>query len=368
MKRENIPWPSERSIPEKKWRRPAGVRVISADDHMQEPENLWQEKMAARDRDRAPKLWKDANGVLQLEAEGRSFNMPGWNPLIVEGRTGYWDLKERLKDMDAEGIDASIVFHGRAMALFSMQDKDLFIRSIDVYNEYMASLPRLSNNRLHGVAILPTIFKPEATHDYLQKLKAWGFKALEIPTAPRDVRYNASEMEPMWKALGEAGIPVSFHVGGSLEFRGAGSLGANITKGLQPYRPLWCMLAFSGILERHPGLKCVFTEGGASWVASALYDADKIYRTYQTEVKPKLANLPSYYWKRQCYATFMDDPVVFDVIDRIGDETIMWSTDYPHPESVLGESDAVLADIFDTLGEERARRVVGGNAAKLWGI
>ena len=61
--------------------------------------------------------------------------------------------------------------------------------------------------------MLPTIFEPDATRDYIEKLKAWGFNAMEIPSYPADVRYNSSKMAPMWDAIEESGIALSFHIG-----------------------------------------------------------------------------------------------------------------------------------------------------------
>jgi predicted TIM-barrel fold metal-dependent hydrolase len=219
------------------------------------------------------------------------------------------------------------------------------------------------------VAVLPTVYRPEATADAVAKLRDLGFVAMQLPSFPHDVRYNASAMEPMWDAIEAGGIPLSFHIGASSSrYRGAGALGTSVTAALQPYRELWCMLAFSGILERHPEMKVVFTEGGISWVPAALFDADKQYRAYETEMRPKLAHLPSYYWYRQCYATFMNDPAGLKLADDIGYEHMLWSVDYPHPEGNLGENVEVMRAIFEQLGESRATAVVGTNAAAVWGL
>jgi predicted TIM-barrel fold metal-dependent hydrolase len=361
-----IPWPSVRTSPEMEWRPPAGTRIISADDHVIEPEHLWEEGLPAADRDNAPRFWKDEFGY-HLQVDGRSFDTPGLNSLLVEGREGFADQALRLHDMDAEGLDVSFVFPQKTMALFSMQDKELMVRCFDVYNEWLSGWCA-GSDRLYGIGILPTIFQPEATRDYIAKLKGWGFRAMEIPSAPRNVYYNSSSMEPMWSAIEESGIPLSFHIGEFPEWKGAGALGTFLTSTFQPFRKLWALLTFSGILERHPELNVIFTEGGISWVPSAIYDADKTYRQFETEMRPKLAELPSYYWHRQCYAAFIDDPSGIKLIDDIGADKVLWSADYPHPESSLGESRHLVKSFFDDLGEEKAKLIVGGNAARLYGI
>jgi predicted TIM-barrel fold metal-dependent hydrolase len=154
-----------------------------------------------------------------------------------------------------------------------------------------------------------------------------------------------------------------------LEFRGAGATGANLTKNLGPYRPLWSLLAFSGILERHPGLKVVFCEGGFGWVPWTLQDADRVYQVYESAMKPKLAHLPSYYFRRQCYSAIMEDDFGLKVAGEYGlTDNLLYSTDYPHAEGVFGSVRQEVKKIFDALGPENGAKVVGGTAAKLWNI
>ena len=78
--------------------------------------------------------------------------------------------------------------------------------------------------------------------------------------------------------------------------------------------------------------------------------------------------MPSFYWQRQCYATFMDDPIAMQLIDRIGVDTVMWSLDFPHPESVYGYAGSVAKSIYDTIGHEKAKKVLGGTAARLYNL
>ena len=360
-------WPVDRVIPEDPWRPPPGTVVVSSDDHLVEAD-LWIERVPAADRNRAPRMRKDATGY-HLSMGDQSLDTPGFNSLIVEGRPGMADVDARLADMDAEGVHASFLFSQRSMGLFTqIEDKGLLVRCMDAYNEWLADVQRQAPNRLFGVAILPTMYRPESTVDYVEKLVDLGFVAMQLPSHPKDVRYNASAMEPMWDAIEQSGVPVSFHIGASSSLRGPGALGTSVTAALQPFRELWCLLTFSGILDRHPALQVVFTEGGISWVASALFDADKQYRAYATEMRPKLARLPSYYWNRQCWATFMNDPAGLKLVDEIGYEHMLWSVDYPHPEGNLGENVAVMRSIFEKLDEHQARAVVGGNAGALWGI
>jgi predicted TIM-barrel fold metal-dependent hydrolase len=86
-------------------------------------------------------------------------------------------------------------------------------------------------------------------------------------------------------------------------------------------------------------------------------------------MRPKLANLPSFYFRRQCYGAFMYDPVGVHVGHHYGfADNMVWSSDLPHGEGTYGESRNIIKAIFEEMGEEEAKKVVGGNAAKLYGI
>lgn len=126
-----IPWPQDRSIPTSAWRPPAEHIVVSADDHVMEPPNLWVDRMPASLRDEAPRLWKDERGY-HLEIEGRSFDKPGFNSQLIEGRLGIENQTARLADMDQGGVDISIVFPQRAMGLFTIQDQRKLTAAADV--------------------------------------------------------------------------------------------------------------------------------------------------------------------------------------------------------------------------------------------
>ena len=362
-----IPWPREREIPEQGAPLPAGTVVVSADSHIMETEDLWKDRLPAHLKDIAPRLYYDEDGFSHLEAEGRSLDVPGLNTMLVEGREGMRDVNVRLRDLDAEGVDKEIIFPQRTLSLVGLQNLELRDACMRAYNEWLSDYCKAAPDRLYGVGIL-NWWEPDKARDNLQELKGLGYKAIEIPSLPPGVYYNASSVEPMWDAIEESGFPLSFHIGENVVTRGAGALGTFQMQTFSPFRRLFGLLTFSGILERHPNLRVVFTEGGIHWVPAALFDADRIYRDFESEVRPKLANMPSFYWWQNCYATFQEDPVGLRLIDLIGADKAIWASDYPHPESTLGYTAQVVRDIFDACGEEDGRKIAGGNAVKLWDL
>jgi predicted TIM-barrel fold metal-dependent hydrolase len=347
--------------------------VVSADEHLVEPRSFWEEwlpeTLPARDRLRAPKL--DGVALSLGGASGhhvvRTFLL---FPELVErsdAARGASDPLERLAVLDEEGVDASVLFPQRAMAMWGMDDRDLMFRCFDSYNRWLAQWCSMGNGRLYGVPVLPTVYRPDATADYIDQLKDLGFRTVMLPNNPRDVHYAGADMAPMWSAIEASGLPVNFHISEAPDDNGPGGLGTYLAVSFQPFRKLWSFVVFSGILERHPGLRVVFTEGGISWIPSALDHADRIHDRFEQYLVPRLPHPPSHYWFSQCYATFMDDPRGIDQLDHIGADRVLWSTDYPHPEGTFGTTGEVVGGLRRRLGR-RADAVTGATAAGLYGL
>ena len=344
--------------------------VVSADEHIVEPPQFWDDWLPAalppRDRDRAPK--RDGVALVVDGDVVRAFRLFPDLAARSDVAPGASDVAQRVAVMDAAGIDVAVLFPQRAMGMFAMTDRRLMVRCFDAYNEWLADHCRRSNGRLYGVAVLPTVYEPEATGDYLARLRELGFHMVMLPGVARDVRYAAPESQPLFTALEAARMPLCFHISESPDDNGPGGLGTYLAVSFQPFRKLWSYLVFSGILEQHPELRVVFTEGGISWIPSVLDHADRIHRNFASDLHPKLPHPPSTYWHRQCFATFMDDPRGIEQIDYIGAERVFWSSDYPHPEGTFPSTHAHVQSLIDELGEERGYAVVGGNAAAVYGL
>jgi len=364
---QDIPVPVRRAYPQDSWRPPAGVRIISSDDHNMEADHLFRDRLPAKWKDKAPVFYRDGNRLV-FEAEGRNLIPQGVGDEIIMGLPGQFDLDVKTRDLDAENIAACVVFHGMFQALNGLQSDELYWACVDVYNEWLIEHLKPHADRMVGVAILPAFRKPEAAHDYMQKLKDLGYRAVQMPHSPRGVRWNSKDMYPVWAAIEASGMPLSFHAGAYPHFAGNGSLGANLTANLCPYRNLLGALVFSGALDVHPGLKVVFHEGGGAWAAQTIVDMDFIVANFGRQLRPRLALKPSEYWRRQCHASFMVDPIALRLVDVIGEDNILWCSDYPHAEGTWGYSGEILKTSYETLGPVAGAKFIGGNAARLWNI
>jgi predicted TIM-barrel fold metal-dependent hydrolase len=185
-----------------------------------------------------------------------------------------------------------------------------------------------------------------------------------------DVRpYNDPAYEPLWSAAEDLGLPLSFHAGtGRTQTPAHGPGGAVINYVVTVAAPMETVayLCGSGVLARHPRLRVVMVECGSGWLAWALHAMDDAYREHHMFVRPKLAELPSEYFRRQGAVTFQHDPVGLANIPFTGDRCLMWGSDYPHPEGTWPHSREVLARQLAGVPEETAARVVLRNAAELY--
>jgi predicted TIM-barrel fold metal-dependent hydrolase len=347
------------------------TRVISADEHIIESDEFWNDWLPAAlpgpYRDRAPR--RIGPGVaLDGTTVMRTFTLFPELVKVSDDAPGASSVGERVAVQQRLGIDAAVVYPQRAMAMWGIDDHDLRDACFDAYNSWLAEQCRASGGRLLGVPVLSTVHRPERTADAIARLRDLGFVTMMVPNYPRDVRYGAAGSEPLWAAIEDSGLPLNFHISEAPDGNGPGELGSYLMTSFQPFRKLWSYLVFSGIFDRHPALRIVFAEGGISWIPSALDHADRIHREFRSHLQPVLAHAPGHYWRTHCWATFMDDPRGLDQMDHIGADRVLWASDYPHPEGTHDDTGRVLADVYARFGVAAGDAIAGGNAAGVYGL
>jgi predicted TIM-barrel fold metal-dependent hydrolase len=351
---------------------PAGTRIVSADSHMLEGD-LWIERYPEELKHRAPRMeFKD--GGWHFHVEGRPM-MPQHVAAglceAMECNPGFLTVPPRLEDLDIEGVEKELIFPQRLFGLYMGGDFDMREHIFAAYNQHIAEVCAQAPDRLYAVMI-PNYWNPDAAQESVQECKRLGARALMVPINPRkdvngeDILYNHPKMDPFFAAVAESGIPLCFHIGENVPTNLPGAAGTFVLTQMQGFRPIFGALTFGGVFDRHPGLKVVFVEGGISWVASAIHDADMIYTHFPTAMNPQLAHPPSWYWFNHCYATFMTDPVGLEILHRIGADRVMWSSDYPHQESTFGYTRSAIQAVFDATSVENAQKIVGLTAMNLF--
>jgi predicted TIM-barrel fold metal-dependent hydrolase len=105
-----------------------------------------------------------------------------------------------------------------------------------------------------------------------------------------------------------------------------------------------------------------------NWVPGSLQTAEMLYARFQHLMEPKISHHPTYYWQQHCYATFMTDPSGFRLLDQIGADRVMWSSDYPHLEGMFGTGWTAMQQVVDAVSEDDARKILGGTAIELFAL
>jgi predicted TIM-barrel fold metal-dependent hydrolase len=121
----------------------------------------------------------------------------------------------------------------------------------------------------------------------------------------------------------------------------------------------------AGVLERYPNLRIGLGESGIGWLPYAL---DRMDFEYEDRFRDLMKLKPSEYWRRQCRATFQFDRIGAKLVDDIGVETLMWGSDYPHPDGVWPESSKYIEEQFEGLPADVVHKITCENAAKFYGL
>jgi predicted TIM-barrel fold metal-dependent hydrolase len=189
--------------------------------------------------------------------------------------------------------------------------------------------------------------------------------------------------EVLWEAAAETGTPIGFHLGGGLrtvltsgpKANHAGNVGVRIACSTLQIDEALAAVVFGGALERHPGLKIVLAETGIGWLPYMLERMDETYRRFldagdywHAHGGLPLAQPPSAYWRRQLWATFQTDHAGLRLIDLLGDDRVMWASDYPHPDSTWPESQAAIEENLQGAPPQTRRRILCDNARALYGL
>jgi predicted TIM-barrel fold metal-dependent hydrolase len=362
--------------------------IISADDHVQEPPDAWQSRVVGKLKPRAPKIVSTPQGDV-WEVDGKIFGALGlsaqagrkYEDYKASGdtystiRKGTFDPGERLKDMAVDGIDAQVLFPNLAIGcLYSIKDFELQLACLRAYNDFLADFCSVAPDSLLGIGLLPTDDVSEAVKEIARVAKLPGLRGVLVPTYPGKSSLEDPAYEPIWAAAQDHALPMHIHLitgtGTKTErFVQLGSASALCSEmanhSMACYETL-SKLIFAGIFERFPKLKFVSVEGNIGWIGYFLGKCDMVYRRHRFWTKLDLPKLPSEYFRQSIYATFIEDKVGVRIADMIGEDNLMWSSDYPHTDTTWPNSRQFIDDQFAGLPERLKHKIVSGNAQKLY--
>jgi predicted TIM-barrel fold metal-dependent hydrolase len=357
---------------------PAGTEVFSADNHISVADDIFYDRFPDELKERAPRIWYE-DGAYMVGRKGKNFLPRDFSRVLMQyddlAGAATKNIEARIEELHADGVDKELAFPNAVLALFHFPDKAIRERVFRIYNELMAELQEQSNGHFYGVGLI-NWWDPKGARRTLDELKSLGLKTFLMPLSPgidnddNPIDYSSTAMSAVWDEVEQSGVPVSHHIGETppktpTEFNG---IAVGMMLNIDGFREVFSKYIFGAILDRHPGLRIGWFEGGISWVPWALQDAEHLVASYQHMFNHTVEHDVQYYWDTHMSASFMVDPLGLELIDKIGIHKVFWSTDYPHNESTFGYSEKSLAAVVDALGPESAARVVGENIKEFLGI
>ena len=359
---------------------PAGTEVFSADDHISLADDIFHERFPASMKDRAPRvILEDGAWTLAAGGSDKGFLPKEFTAVLMqydplEGAATN-DIDARLRQLESDGIRRELAFPNALLGLMGWPDKEVRELCFRVYNEYIAELQERSGGRFFGVGMV-NWWDAEGCRRTLEEMKQLGLRTFWLPLKPgkgddgQPIDYNSASMDEVWTAIEEVGLPVAHHIGEAPLSSPCedNSVLVGMMHNVAPFREMFGRYIFGGILDRHPGLRVGWFEGGINWIPAAIQDAEHLYASLQHMSDHGLGHEVEHYWRHHMYASFMVDPLGLELIDRIGVDRVMWSSDYPHNESTFGYSERSLATVVDAIGPDDAAKVVSTNVTTFLGV
>ena len=370
-------------------------RVISADCHIDLiwlPPDLFTSNASHAMKERMPFVADGPDGPVWISKRGASFGLmngmgsagrkyvPGQihradrmaaEGLYEDGKKGIRRLTDpelRIKDQERDGVQAEVLY-GILGAGNPLNDVDAASEMYQIYNSWLADFCKHAPDRFIGLASL-TAFNLDAAVAEVRRAARLGLKGLEFATSPDMTPLYEPEWEPLWQAVNEVALPMHFHTTGGgkkrptdhLPLRAQRAAAACSITGFQLSTAQFLMaVIYGGVLERYPNIRIVLGESGIGWIPYILSRMDYEYKD-QFHHDLELSMQPSDYWRRQCRATFQVDEVGVQLLQALGEDTVMWGSDFPHPDGVWPDSQDYISRQFGHLPERVRHKIVCRNA------
>lgn len=378
--------------------------IVDADAHIDPPYDMWQEYLPSHLKELAPKIEEgdECDWILfegnrrpvrminnQAGRTGKDFKMVG----KLSEQRAVWDPATRLADMDADGIDAAILFGGGPLGT---RNSDLYIASFDAYSRWVMDFCAADKRRLVPIGYVPMRDLDE-TIEQVKKLAKMGFRAVNIPAFPQNPngwstssgvkalrdgqvaaltgdptgerQYWQPEFDRLWATICDHGLVTTFHLGARVPRFGEKQffLADMPMSKLAMAEPI-AIFIFNGIFQRFPNLKIASVESGVGWFAFFAEYMDRTWEKQRYWTESPLTEKPSYYMDRNVYGSFIQDRVGILCRDLPGAGNIMWSSDYPHSETTFPRSREVILRDFEGIPEKDIRDIICNRAREFYGL
>jgi predicted TIM-barrel fold metal-dependent hydrolase len=406
-----------------------GDFVVSADGHILEPTDLFLTRLPKRLRDRA--VWEEDFEIEPMVEGGaryfRRLHTPGFEGWTIsryrqsDGPPPEGDPDGILKDMEYDGIDASLMHPNLSLFGLYSDDHELSMAHARVYNDYLIERFLPYQAKLRPTCPVPITDVDDAVAE-IERIAHAGLGAILLPAIPPKPYYSL-EFDPVWAAAQANGIPVFFHTstgGVKIDDPESSTMKAVTDMAMRANQPMdgqlaaermitqafmghpyvatevMCQLIGGGVPERFPDLHFGLIEFNAHWLVSLVGGMDKAWVTgtgqdadwwlghwddrRPANEQPAMARLfrlndrwpyplkPSDYVRRQFHVSFQDDPVAVAARHITGLTTIIWGNDYPHAEGTFRHSKQLIAEQFAGVPDDERRAILGGTLGQILGF
>ncbi|MEY2435192.1 MAG: hypothetical protein QOF97_28 [Acidimicrobiaceae bacterium] len=363
--------------------------LVSVDDHVVEPPHLFEGHLPERWQSVAPRMTRREDGSDVWLYEGKEIANIGLNAVagrppdeygmeptsLDEMRPGCYDIDQRVRDMDANGVLASMCFPSfpnLCGQLFARsKDKEAALAILQAYNDWHVDEWCGTYPGRFIPLMIPPIWDPELMAAEVRRLAAKGCHAVSFSENPEKLKlpsFHDAHWDPFWQACVDEGTIVCLHIGSSSTLV-VTSVEApiDVLITLQPMNIVQAAadLVWSPVLRKFPDLRVALSEGGIGWIPYFLERLDWIYTRHHAWTGQDFGSLlPSEVFRERIVTCFIDDPTGVIVRDRVGVETICWESDYPHSDSTWPTSPEFLMKSLDGVSDSDIDAMTHGNAMR----
>lgn len=370
--------------------------MISADTHLAPPPKLFMERIDDKFKARLPRI-EVIDGQKYVVSEGvrpdRIVEVPMHGEDATRNKAGgfiFLDLVDggksedkvglpRINDQVLDGVDGEVIFpNGPALLMWGSADPEFVGAQCRIWNDWAMETSAPYLDKLNPAAALATADLEGAIAE-VERVAKMGYRTLILPCKPvwgahdvSHVNYNLPHFDPLWAAIQDHDLAITYHVSTGKDPRAArGNGGAVINyvvHSLSPtIEPIVNMCA-SGVFERFPKLRAGTIEANAGWLPFVLDAMDESYKKHHFWVRPKMKALPSDYFRSNCFASVSEDASALMLAEKYNlTDNLVWANDYPHHEGTWPHSaEAIERTFANYLTEEARAKILGLNAARIF--
>jgi predicted TIM-barrel fold metal-dependent hydrolase len=330
--------------------------IISSDSHVMEPVDLWKKGV--------PEKYREAAPLFPPHKVGEGFQQ----------HAGGWDPHARINEMEKDGLSAEVLYPTLMLDLFALDDAGLQEACFRVYNNWLIEYCSADTDRLIGVPAIPVYNVDKGIEELERCLKA-GLKGALIWQAPHpDLPFYSSHYDKFWAAAQDLGAPVSLHIltGHSYnkdkDRKGVERYRGSVNLKLHDIASALFEFIFYGVLQKYPKLKIVTVENEVGWMPFMFQQWDYYYRRFRGVNPPPITRDPSDFVREQIYACFFNDSVCGHNLEWWGRDNVMWSNDFPHPNSTWPNSLKIIQRDLGHLPAATQAKVLYQNVCRLYDI